>query len=176
MPFNVALETDFLIALAKGADSAAWAVDLFCKAGGRPMVTPSVLQELQDQVDNHQVPDERDAAAIALANLTNWGVLQMGFADLEHQIIVITANKLVGQSHCDDFQTAKIFAEAATLQCTFLLTYRPEMCAKDGTALRLFMQIDCHLTDTFVLSPHQLIEYYRNRDSPDEDASSEPSI
>lgn len=164
MPFNFALEADFLIALAAGSDSAECAVDLFCKAGGRPIVSPSVLQELQDMAERQEPASDRYYAKLALANLSNWGFLLAGLNDLDHQIAVINANKLVERKHCHDYQTALVFVEAASLNCMFLLTYHPEMCGKDGTDLRLFMRYDCHLTDTFVLSPLQLIQYVEEQE------------
>jgi hypothetical protein len=164
MPLFIALEVDFLLALAQGANSAEWAVDLFMQAGGRPMVTPSAMQELQDIADNHSHPAQKHYGKLALSMLPTWGFLQPGFEDLDHQIVVISANKLLDRDFCPDLQSAMVFAEAAKLDCDWLLTYRPEMCSHDGSDRRLFMKLECHLADTFVMSPHQLISYFQARD------------
>lgn len=155
MHLTVALDVDFLIALAAGDENAAGAMDTISRLRGYAIATPSVLQELADQAINQTEEAFRNPAQLALRELSTWGVITPSLESKEHAICDINAQKMVSQKLAPDYQSALILAEAAcqSQRARVLLTYNPKWYNDiDFAVLKIFLlQVD--LCDCFPLPP-----------------------
>jgi hypothetical protein len=156
----IALDADTLLAIAQGADKAEGAIDVITTLRGFPVVTPSVLQELQDAAENDSVPEDRHWAQLALTSLTTWGMVSTELDQVQRDIVEITTSKIVGNADLLDCrQSTRIIVEAAMVGCRLLLTYRGEVLSVDYRALKLAL-LQADLTDCISVTPDMLVEFF----------------
>ncbi len=164
----VALETDFLLALALGEENALEAMETIKRLRGYPMASPSVLQELADQVNHQQDEALRNPAQIALKAVATWGVITPSLAGEQHAICDINAQKLVAQKLAPSYQTGLILAEAASLKARILLTYYPDWFKADFAVLKIFL-LQADLYDCSPVPPH-FFNYWLNQPPPSDNS------
>jgi hypothetical protein len=159
MSLYIALKPDFLLAVAQGVDSALGAMDVIMRLRGYPMASPSTLQELQDIAENAPDAEDRRLAAMTIRELPTWGVLTPPIECVDHGIAGIVAQRMVDNGLCQDFQSATLLVEAATLKCRLVLTYRADVCGIDSQALTLAL-VEAALHDCIAVNPSLFVDFF----------------
>jgi hypothetical protein len=155
-----ALDTSFLLALVAGDDSCLTVVDWLSRINVYALVTGTVLQELADIELNDPDPFNRANAKEAQSSIPIWGFLSIPLQPAENGIVKVIASKLVESGvltdeHEDD---GLVVAEAAFQQCKVLFTYRETLIESSSEALA-FMLLENDVSDLFIVSPDQIVEY-----------------
>jgi hypothetical protein len=157
-PF-VALETDFVLALGCGVDSALMAFDLASQLGCFPVVPPSVIRELEDIARNQTSPGVRALASDVLFQMNNWCVLAPPIEGPYQGVVGILAQRLLHDGFCHDSQTATILVESSMLHCRLLFTYGDDLCKVDYQSLKLAL-LEQHLDDCCPINPEVFIKHF----------------
>jgi hypothetical protein len=155
----VALDTDFLLALAAGGEDHASIVDWFGDRDTYCMVTATVLQELQDIKDND--PKHGNLAGDAIANITVWGFYSTPLAPVENGVALSIAQKLAAKKIIEgEINDGLALAEAALQGCEFIITDRPALVNAPDAALKLALS-ECHVREVIAASPQIILDYIR---------------
>ncbi|MBM2851335.1 MAG: hypothetical protein HW418_4277 [Anaerolineales bacterium] len=104
----VALEVDFMLALGLGDPYAESCIDIISSLRGYPLVTPSVLQEMQDQLELFAGKPEGRIPKLAMSLLCNANILTPPLTPIEHGIAERVAIKLLDAKLCFSCQTALV--------------------------------------------------------------------
>lgn len=159
MRLYVALEVDFLVALALGEENTNAALDTIVRLRGTPLVTPSVLQELALQATSQKDEALRGPAKVALSLISSRHMLMPELTPKDHAIADLTARKLVARGLRSDYQSSLILAEAALSHCAVLLTYQTKNCSVDVAAMKLFF-VECDINDCVAVPPHWFVNFF----------------
>jgi hypothetical protein len=157
-----ALDTRFLLALAVGDEDCQAVIDWLSGINVYPLATGTVLQELADL--EREDPDEfvRQNAENAQTQLSTWGILPAPLTAIDNGIAKIIAARLVEKKVLpdNDENDGLVVVEAAMHQCKILITFREALLDAPSAGIR-FMLIENDVSDLFIASPEDVVEYLR---------------
>jgi hypothetical protein len=154
-----AVDSSVLLALADGDEVAEASVDWLLGANIYPVVTPTVLQELE-LARSLPAIGLQPLAEAALRNIPVWGFFAPNLSSIDHGIAGVTGRKLIEKviDGAGEENDGLVLAEAAVSDCVLLLTYRRCLLDCSTDRLRLCF-VEGDLKDTFVVSPDDIVEY-----------------
>jgi hypothetical protein len=166
-----ALDTRFLLALSVGNEDCQAVMDWLSGINVYPLATGTVLQELADLEREDSDEFVRQNAENAQLLLSTWGILPAPLNSIDNGITKIIASRLVEKKVLpDDHENdGLVVVEAAMHQCKILITYREALLNAPAAGIR-FMLIENDVSDLFIASPEDVVEYLRtieNEGGPD---------
>jgi hypothetical protein len=162
----IAADTNVLLDQAKGIESIADCLDV-CRERLKIdhfLVTPTVLQELAQQLDFGDTKEEREWAHSALTKMRSWGYREMNLIPVDHGVVEQIGFKLRlrGIIPEEEKNDSYIIAEAALLGCAILLSSDGHMLdAQENHALRKCLA-DCDVEgqDMAIASPETIVRNF----------------
>lgn len=169
-----ALDTRFLLALGVGDDDCQTVIDWLSANNVYPLATGTVLQELADLEREDADEFVRQNAEHAQMQLSTWGILPAPLNSIDNGIAKIIASRLVEKKVLpDDAENdGLVVVEAAMHQCKILITYREALLNAHSAGIR-FMLIENDVSDLFIVSPEDVVDYLR---SIEKEAAPPPAI
>jgi hypothetical protein len=157
-----ALDTPFLLALAGGDPDCEEIIDWLSRNNVYPLITGTVLQELEDAEREDSDPFVKQNAETALLNLATWAILDVALSPTDNGIAKIVAGKFVEKGVLPDEHEndGLVVAEAALHGCNLLVTYRKTLLDAPVEGIK-FMLIESDVPVLFVVSPDDIIAYLR---------------
>ena len=164
-----ALDTGFLLALAAGDGHCEAVVDWLGGANLYALVTPTVLQEIDDIERCEPQPDIQDLARRVRERLATWGFLKLPMSPVQHGIARAIALKLIEKRILPDEAHAEndglVIAESALQECAVLVTERQTLTAIGVDILRLAL-LESDVPDIFTITPSEIVAYIERNDPP----------
>jgi predicted nucleic acid-binding protein len=159
---QLALDTNFLLDLASGADFAHDFKEVFQNRGYRFLAPPTVLVELHEQSVNSPIARKRDLARITLAKILAWNIIPVHLSAVETAIAERLGSrflelKLLPEYECNG---ALILAETAVENIPLLVTSDKHFLNMDEDALALAFS-DADLPAAHPVHPKALLKAMR---------------
>jgi rRNA-processing protein FCF1 len=171
-----ALDTRFLLALCVGDEDCQTVIDWLSANKVYPLATGTVLQELADLEREDSDKFVRQNAENAQSQLSTWGILPAPLSSIDNGIAKIIATRLVEKKVLpDDAENdGLVVVEAAMHQCKILITYREGLLNAHSAGIR-FMLIENDVSDLFIVSPEDVVEYLREFENEPSEVVTPPS-
>lgn len=155
-----ALDTGFLLSLAVGEEKCETVIDWLSRNHIYPLVTGTVLQELDDIEQEDNDPFNRQNAQRVLQNISTWGFLEVPLTPVENGVAKIIGANLVARGLIPDEceNDGLVIAEAASQGCVILVTFREGLLQAPFDALKL-MLIESDVSGLIVASPDMITDH-----------------
>jgi hypothetical protein len=161
-PKSLALDTNLLMDLAKGADFAHEFMEVFREKGYALRLPPTAAAELHEQFRHGPTLRQRSQARVALLNLRQWGIQPLDLADVELSIAEEFAKRLLraGLLPAEEYNDALILGETSMAQIPLVVTSDKHLLDMDEEALLLLFN-EADLAPVRAAHPKRLLRALR---------------
>lgn len=155
-----ALDTGFLLCLAVGDESCEAVIDWLSHNHIYPLVTGTVLQELDDIEREDDDPFNNANAVRVKESIATWGFLEIPLTPVENGVCKIIGANLIAKGLIPDEceNDGLVVAEAASQSCILLVTFRGGLLAAPYESLKL-MLIESDVSGLVIVSPEMIVEH-----------------